>query len=118
MIARLSRSARALHPPGFRQGLPHPRKVTPMHSSMIGKIAKAKQYAQEPERIQFTRFEANFRGENDSHTTSFDSGKSNCTCRFFGDWGTCCHTMAIDRVLCVMIHANQRHAEPLEPSAF
>jgi len=88
-----------------------------MHSSMIGKIAKAKQYAQEPERIQFTRFEATFRGENDTHTTSFDSGKWKCTCRFFGDWGTCCHTMAIERVLGVMIPAEQRQGEPLKASA-
>ena len=35
-----------------------------MYSSMIGKIAKAKQYAQEPDRIQLTQFEASFRGEN------------------------------------------------------
>ena len=84
-----------------------------MHSSMIGKIAKAKQYAQEPERIQFSRFEASFRGENDTHTTSFDSGKWNCTCRFFSDWGTCCHTMALERILGVTIPSEQRQDEPL-----
>ena len=32
-----------------------------MYSSMIGKIAKAKQYAQELDRIQFSQFEASFR---------------------------------------------------------
>ena len=84
-----------------------------MHSSMIGKIAKAKQYAQEPERIQFSRFEASFQGENDTHTTSFDHGKWSCTCRFFSDWATCCHTMAIERVLGVTIPASQRQGEPL-----
>lgn len=85
-----------------------------MHSSMIGKIAKAKQYSQEPERIQLTRFEAAFRGENDTHTTTFDEGKWTCTCRFFEDWGTCCHTMAIERVLGVMIPATQRQGEPID----
>ncbi|HEY7782100.1 MAG TPA: hypothetical protein VIC85_18060 [Ktedonobacterales bacterium] len=84
-----------------------------MHSSMIGKIAKAKQYAQEPERIQMTRFEAAFRGENDTHTTTFDSGKWHCTCRFFADWGTCCHTMAIERVLGVTIPATYRQGAPI-----
>ena len=84
---------------------------------MIGKIAKAKQYAQEPERIQFTRFEANFRGENDSHTTSFEAGKWGCTCGFFADWGTCCHTMAIERVLGVTIPAEQRQGEPFQLAA-
>ncbi len=58
-----------------------------MNSSMISKIAKAKRYAEEPERIQFTHFEATFQGENDVHTTNFDNGEWNCTCRFFHDWG-------------------------------
>ena len=48
-----------------------------MNSSIINKIAKAKRYAEEPERIQFTRFEATFRGENDVHTTNFDNGEWN-----------------------------------------
>ena len=61
------------------------------------KIAKAKRYAEEPERIQFTRFEATFQGENDTHTTTFDDGEWNCTCHFFHDWGDCCHTMAMQR---------------------
>jgi hypothetical protein len=85
-----------------------------MHSSMIGKIAKAKQYAQEPERIQLSRFEATFRGENDSHRLTFDEGKWNCTCRFFLDWGTCCHTMATERVLGLSIPPAHRQGEPIE----
>jgi hypothetical protein len=89
-----------------------------MHSSMIGKIAKAKQYAQEPERIQFSSFEASFHGENDTHTTSFNNGTWSCTCRFFSDWGTCCHTMAIERVLGVTIPADQRQGEPLKLSSY
>ncbi len=63
-----------------------------MNSSMINKIAKAKRYAEEPERIQFTRFEATFRGENDVHTTDYNNGEWTCTCRFFHDWGDCSHT--------------------------
>ena len=88
----------------------------PMHSSMIGKIAKAKQYSQEPERIQISQFAATFRGENDSHTTSLEGGKWHCTCGFFADWGTCCHTMAIERVLGVMVPADQRQGEPFNLS--
>ena len=84
-----------------------------MHSSMIGKIAKAKQYAQEPDRIQFTRFEASFRGENDTHTLSFDQGQWNCSCHFFGEWGTCCHTMAAERVLGLSIPPAHRQGEPI-----
>jgi hypothetical protein len=80
---------------------------------MIGKIAKAKQYAQEPERIQFTKFEATFRGENDSHTITFNNGTWHCTCHFFSDWGACCHTMAGERIFGVMIPVDQRQGEPL-----
>src|SRR5207245_104965 len=81
-----------------------------MNSSMISKIAKAKRYAEEPERIQFTRFEATFRGENDVHTTNYDNGEWSCTCRFFHNWGDCSHTMAMQRVLGVTIpRAHQRN---------
>jgi hypothetical protein len=84
-----------------------------MHSSLYGKIAKAKKYAQEPERIQFKSFEASFNGENDSHTVSLHDGAWRCTCQFFSDWGTCCHTMATERVLGQMIPDEQRQGEPL-----
>lgn len=83
-----------------------------MNSSMISKIAKAKRYAEEPERIQFTRFEATFRGENDVHTTNYDNGEWHCTCRFFHDWGDCSHTMAMQRVLGVTIPAAYRTGIP------
>ena len=74
-------------------------------SSMIGKIAKAKQYAQEPERIQFSQFEASFQGENDTHTIHYDHGAWSCDCHFFADHGACSHTMAAERVLGASTHA-------------
>ena len=76
-------------------------------SSMVSKIAKAKRYAEEPQDIQFTHFEATFRGENDVHTTSWDNGQWHCTCRFFHDWGSCSHTMAMQQVLGVTIPNSQ-----------
>src|SRR5581483_288378 len=79
-----------------------------MNSSMISEIAKAKRYAEEPERIQFTRFEATFRGERDIHTTSYDNGVWHCTCSFFHNWGDCSHTMAMQRVLGVTLSAAPR----------
>lgn len=84
-----------------------------MHSSMIGKIAKAKQYAQEPERLQFTSFEAEFKGENDIHSVRLTTGSWHCTCHFFADWGACAHTLATERILGQMIPAEQRQGEPL-----
>ena len=74
-----------------------------MTSKMVSEIAKAKRYAEEPERIQFTRFEATFRGENNLHTTTYDNGEWNCTCRFFHDWSDCGHVIAMKRILGVTL---------------
>jgi hypothetical protein len=84
-----------------------------MHSSMYGKIAKAKQYSQEPDRLQFTQFEASFRGENDSHIVKLDAAGWHCTCNFFADWNTCAHTMAAERLLGHFIPSEMRQGEPL-----
>ena len=70
-----------------------------MNSSLIGKIEKAKRYAQERDRIHVERLEVDFRGENDSHQVRLEGGAWHCTCDFFAGWGTCAHTMALERVL-------------------
>jgi len=70
-----------------------------MQSSLIGKIEKAKRYAQELDRITFTELSVKFRGTNDSHTTGYKDGKWHCTCDFFAYWGLCSHTMALEKVL-------------------
>jgi len=74
-----------------------------MQSSLIGKIEKAKHYAKEPERITFTEFSVQFRGENDVHTTGYSNGRWHCSCHFFGTWGICSHTMALERILANML---------------
>ncbi len=70
-----------------------------MQSSLIGKIEKAKRYAEETERVTFTEFSIKFRGDNDSHTTGYKDGKWHCSCRFFSSWGLCSHTMALEKIL-------------------
>ncbi len=74
-----------------------------MDSGMIGKIEKAKRYAQEPERIHFEQFQVTFQGTNGYHTVTFDKGRWGCTCRFFAGRGVCSHTMAMERLLGVML---------------
>ncbi|MDY6917260.1 MAG: hypothetical protein SVP26_04840 [Chloroflexota bacterium] len=74
-----------------------------MQSSLIGKIEKAQRYAQERERITFTGFSAGFRGENDSHTISYQDGQWHCSCSFFSKWGLCSHTMALQKILAQML---------------
>jgi hypothetical protein len=70
-----------------------------MQSSLIGKIEKAKRYAQETDRITFSGLSVTFRGNNDSHSTAYRDSKWHCTCDFFASWGLCCHTMALEKIL-------------------
>ena len=74
-----------------------------MQSSLIGKIEKAKRYAQETDRVTFTEFSVKFRGENDYYVTGYRDGKWHCSCHFFSSWGLCCHTMAMERILANML---------------
>ena len=74
-----------------------------MQSSLIGKVEKAKRYAEEPDRVTLSEFAADFRGEHNSYTVSYRDGKWNCTCHFFPQWGLCSHVMALQRLLAEML---------------
>lgn len=87
-----------------------------MQSSLIGKIEKARRYAQERDRISFSRFSVSFRGDHDSYTIGFDSGQWQCTCNFFSQWGLCSHTMALEKILDNMIPERPREVGALEPA--
>ena len=83
-----------------------------MDSGMIGKIHKAKQYAEERDRIEFTQFSVTFRGENNDHKITFDNGRWNCECSFFASHGVCSHTMALEKILDGMIQTKEAAPEP------
>ncbi len=70
-----------------------------MNYGLIGKIEKAKRYAEDPTRFQFTKFEVTFRGDNNNHLVTFADGKFQCDCEFFSLNGRCVHTMALEIVL-------------------
>ena len=70
-----------------------------MQSSLIGKIEKAKRYAEDKGRVTFSGFTVQFRGDNDTYTTTFTDGKWHCSCHFSSTWGVCSHTMAMERIL-------------------
>jgi hypothetical protein len=74
-----------------------------MESGMISKIQKAKRYAQERDRITFEQFRVQFRGEHDTYTLTFNEGHWACQCNFFLSHGVCSHTMALERILGVML---------------
>jgi len=70
-----------------------------MDHGMIGKIEKAKRYAQERDRFRFDQFHVTFHGENNNHQVSFDSGVFKCDCEFFLLRERCSHTMALEHLL-------------------
>jgi hypothetical protein len=78
-------------------------KGATMDYGMIGKIEKARRYAEERRRISFEQFKASFNGENNPHNVEFESGEWKCDCNFFTTRGVCSHTMALERILDEML---------------
>ncbi len=76
-----------------------------MDYGMIGKIEKAKFYAEERDtRIHFDSLSVNIVGDNDAtHTVTYDQGAWHCDCNYFGSHQVCSHTMAMERVLGNMV---------------
>lgn len=77
-----------------------------MDSGMIGKIEKARRYAEQLDRISFNEFRVILKGDNNTHLVSFADGQWSCDCGFFARRQVCSHTMAMERVLGVMLAAN------------
>jgi hypothetical protein len=74
-----------------------------MDYGMIGKIEKAKRYAQERNRIHVNDLSVTFEGENNPHTVLYKGGDWSCDCDFFHSRGRCSHTMALEIILEGMI---------------
>lgn len=71
-----------------------------MDYGMIGKIKKAKQYAEEErDRIQINSLSITFDGKNNPHVVAFDDGQWQCDCDFFKTRGRCSHTIALEDIL-------------------
>ena len=81
-----------------------------MDSAMIGKIEKAKRYAEEPERVRITAMTVMFRGEHGTYQVTYDHGQWQCGCRFFAQRKVCSHTMALERMF------GDQLAGPSEPA--
>jgi hypothetical protein len=74
-----------------------------MDYGMIGKIEKAKRYAEERDRIRFDQLAVTFDGDNNPHTVRLEDGHWSCDCDFFQTRSVCSHTMALERILEGMI---------------
>ncbi len=66
-----------------------------MDSSLISKLDKARRYADEPGRVSLESMRVEFKGDNDTHTVTAESGAWLCTCRHFQRQRECAHIMAV-----------------------
>ena len=78
-----------------------------MDYGMIGKIEKAKRYAEQRNRFHFNDFHVTFHGDNNEHKVSFHDGVFGCNCEFFITHHRCSHSMALELLLKDMIPATQ-----------
>ena len=69
-----------------------------MDYGMIGKIEKAKRYAEQRGRIKISSLVVTFEGENNPHTVHFENGEWHCDCDFFQTRERCSHTMALEMI--------------------
>jgi hypothetical protein len=84
-----------------------------MHSSLIGKIEKAQRYEHEPERVTIHTLQADFQGEHDIYHLTLADNHWSCTCSFYSGYGTCSHTMALQRILSPMLSLESRSESPI-----
>ena len=70
-----------------------------MRSSIINKIAKARTYAEERDRVSIASLSGTFRGNHNSYQVRYEGGNWHCSCPFFGSHSLCSHTMALQRML-------------------
>jgi len=76
-----------------------------MDYGMIGKIEKAKIYAEERDtRINFQSLHVSILGDNDkTHQVKYENELWNCDCNYFSSHQVCSHTMAMERILGSMV---------------
>jgi len=76
-----------------------------MDFGLIGKLEKAKRYAEDRRRFLFNQFDLTFHGDNNEHHVTYDNGVFNCDCEFFLTHKRCGHSMALEILLKDMIAA-------------
>ena len=79
-----------------------------MDYGMIGKIEKAKRYAEDRKRCRFNKFDVTFHGDNNEHHVSYAEGAFQCDCEFFITHKRCGHTMALEILLKEMIPESEQ----------
>lgn len=83
-----------------------------MHSDLIGKIEKARHYAEEPERIAIDEITVRFHGGNNDHIIRLANNRWSCDCEVFHLRGVCAHVMTLQKVLAPMLSAERVSRAP------
>jgi len=83
-----------------------------MDYGMIGKIEKARRYAEEPQRITFKSLTAEFRGDNNNYTLSLADDGWHCSCPGFHAHHICPHIMTMEKLFRPML---KREPMPYAP---
>ncbi len=73
--------------------------------NVVSDVEKASRYAQESDRVSVQAFEATLRGLNSDHSVSYGGGNWHCDSDSFRRRGVSSHTIAMERLLKSMIHA-------------
>jgi hypothetical protein len=76
-----------------------------MDFGLIGKLEKAKRYAEDRRRFLFNKFDLTFHGDNNEHHVTYNNGTFSCDCEFFLTHKRCGHSMALEILLKDMIVA-------------
>ncbi|MBZ0278786.1 MAG: SWIM zinc finger family protein [Anaerolineae bacterium] len=74
-----------------------------MDYGMIGKIEKAKRYAEERDRITFNSLEIEFKGNNNFYHISLTDSGWRCSCPGFQAHAICPHIMTMERLFKPML---------------
>jgi hypothetical protein len=80
-----------------------------MDYGLVSKIEKARRYAEQPDRITFNSFSADFRGDNNSYTIGLDGQHWHCSCPGFTQHHICPHVMAMERLFKPMLKRDPLH---------
>lgn len=87
-----------------------------MDTGLASRIVKARQYAQERDRVDLTHLEAKFKGEHDTYQINYDNNQWRCTCEEAVRTGVCSHIMAMERILGDLVPMAATAKPVLEPA--
>ena len=88
-----------------------------MNSSFIGKIDKARKYAEERDRVSINSFHATFEGNHNTYQVSFESGEWKCECLFFHTRGCAATLWPCSECSMMFWPSARRHRKRWRPAA-